>query len=266
MGAAKKKKQRFFAEHTQCCFCGGKNPTASIDHVPPRAAFPGRNGPEGFEFPACDDCQKGTRLDEIAFAFMVMISDMNDDNFAPKSLDRLMEGMRNNLPHLLPLKELPASKKRRSMKEMGLPRRPGQTLSEVPVIEYSSEFHDHINRYLAKMMCALFYKEQGRIAPHDYLVWTDWGTYADARSHPLTQAMMNITPETHQGERRNMDIGDRFSYRFNRTDRADISIIAAVGAFGQGVVFHGMIIDPENGAKLDQPFGNLQPISDALNG
>jgi len=74
MGQGKKKKQRFFKEHSNCCFCGGVSKATTIDHVPPRAPFHGRAAPEGFEFPACERCQFSTSKDEIAFSFMVAIS------------------------------------------------------------------------------------------------------------------------------------------------------------------------------------------------
>jgi hypothetical protein len=95
MGTSRLKRQRFFAEHPHCCFCGGMKLATTIDHVPNRACFLGRYGPETFEFPACDACQRSTRLDEIAFTFTV--TDHNKRNYDRAESQRAISGLVNNL-------------------------------------------------------------------------------------------------------------------------------------------------------------------------
>ncbi len=193
---------------------------------------------------------------------MVIANDMNDKNFDPKALDRLAVGMRNNLPHLLPLREIETAETRLTKMGLVLPR--PQFLDEPKMVEFSPEFHIHINRYLAKMMCALFYREQGRPVPHDFLIWTHWGQMADEQSRNLSESMKKITPMITIGKRSNLDFGDRFSYRANYVDREDISMMAVVGEFGQGVVFFSIVADPENGKKVAAPFGKMKAISEAI--
>jgi hypothetical protein len=42
MGDSKRRKNRFFAEHPRCCFCGGDNEATTEDHQPARGLFDGR--------------------------------------------------------------------------------------------------------------------------------------------------------------------------------------------------------------------------------
>jgi hypothetical protein len=61
---------RRLAQHPLCCFCGGKTPATSLDHVPPKIVFWGKRRPNGLEMPACDACNQGTKkLDQAAGLF-----------------------------------------------------------------------------------------------------------------------------------------------------------------------------------------------------
>ena len=103
MGEAKNKRRRFLERHPLCCFCGGLTPAITIDHVPARTCFAGRAAPEGFEFPACVACQSATRLDEMAFGFAVRMFDRNGANYRRDEVQKALVGLRNNLPHLIPV-------------------------------------------------------------------------------------------------------------------------------------------------------------------
>lgn len=70
MGANVSRKKLFLAQHPLCCFCGGHRPSAEPDHVPSRVLFDKRQWPEGFEFPACIDCNRATRHDEQVVAML----------------------------------------------------------------------------------------------------------------------------------------------------------------------------------------------------
>jgi hypothetical protein len=74
MGEAKakiSKKAEFLLRHPECIYCGA--PATTVDHCPPRCFFAGKHGPEGYEFPACQPCNSGARLDEQALSVLVCI-------------------------------------------------------------------------------------------------------------------------------------------------------------------------------------------------
>src|SRR5947208_16124188 len=45
MSQARNKRERFFADHPTCCFCGGETPATTVDHIPSRNHFSERIAP-----------------------------------------------------------------------------------------------------------------------------------------------------------------------------------------------------------------------------
>lgn len=88
----------------RCYFCG--NAANTIDHVPPRACFPTGYAPEGFEFPACDPCNQGTKKQDQIFGLYSMLLDFDESKMRrPEDLEKmsnLRRGIANNYPEALP--------------------------------------------------------------------------------------------------------------------------------------------------------------------
>lgn len=249
MGEARNKRRRFLEKHPFCCFCGGAEPSTSIDHIPARMCFVGRHYPEGFEFPACDFCQSASRLDELAFAFYVRALDRNPNNFDGPATDKMISGLANNLPHLLPNPFLDGRSKRTTLRNMGLSKPTNILASELPVVEIDTELHQRIGRYGRKIICALYYREQGRIASPEHRVWANWGLYVDRNFMKASEGFINMTPLITVGKRSNTDIGDQFIYRCNKCDDPDI--LAVIAGFGQGVVLQLFAADSETSKKIE---------------
>lgn len=60
-----KARERILEDHPRCVYCGGANPSETIDHVPPIVMFDLRQRPKGLEFPACKACNHGARLSDL---------------------------------------------------------------------------------------------------------------------------------------------------------------------------------------------------------
>src|ERR1700678_3270769 len=89
------KQKRFLADHPFCCFCGGTVASATIDHVPNKAFFANRDWPEGYEFPSCWNCQRGSRVSELVCA-AVMRSAPAANDFVPDEVAELLRGFSKN--------------------------------------------------------------------------------------------------------------------------------------------------------------------------
>lgn len=248
MGQRRAKRERFFAENPVCCFCGGEEPTTTVDHVPNRASFPYREGPEGYEFPACDVCQKETRLDEIAFSCMVHFNNHDPHLFDERGFARLIDGLRNNLPHMNSFDNLTPNQKRRALSDLGIERPAGTPLSEVAIVTVHPEFGIRTRRYLWKLARALFYKHVGRSAKSSSIAWSAWfqGKATNHQAH--LETWQSITPILIHGTRRNFDYGNRFKYRINYSD--ELEVFAATGQFGDGLIFNVLLVNEEMAARL----------------
>jgi hypothetical protein len=113
MGEARKQNKRreerrkeLLANHPRCYFCGGLNPSTSIDHVPPEACFPKGYHPEDFEFPACDSCNQGGRKHDQIFGLYSILTDFDQQKFGSgpdrERLDSLLKAVRRNYPDAMP--------------------------------------------------------------------------------------------------------------------------------------------------------------------
>ena len=249
MGEAKNKRQRFLAAHPLCCFCGGSEPATTIDHVPPRTCFPDRIGPEGFEFPACDHCQRASRIDEMAVAFFVRLVDPDEASYREDQTSKALLGIKNNAPEVIPHFNLPGAAKRRFYREFDIQRPVGVFSSDLPVVGVPEEAHEPLLRYARKLACALFYREMGRPAPPDYCVWTSWYQGAN-RAHMLgLRKFVEMTPLVTKGERPNLEFGNRFGYRCNKTNTPDL--FAALAQFGEGLTMAMVIVNPDSRDRLE---------------
>jgi hypothetical protein len=66
--------------------------------MPPIAMFDDNQRPKGLEFPACRDCNNGTRLSDTVAS---LLARTYPDAQTPDDLERLLSGVRNNIPGLL---------------------------------------------------------------------------------------------------------------------------------------------------------------------
>jgi hypothetical protein len=250
VGDARKKKQRFLAANSYCCFCGGNEIATSVDHVPPRTCFVERAAPEGFEFPACDRCQGATRLDELAFGMFVRLSDPSDENYRSAEVQKIVQGIRNNLPHLSPIVGLSTIDRRRALRAKGLTVPPGKTVAEIPMVGFPPAIDAYIHRYARKLAAALYYKEKGNPIGLDFVIWTGWTAATDKRQMEGYLQVAAMSPFRTVGTRINLNFGDRFGYKCDKAD--DNDLFTAVAQFGQGLVIAMLVADGESAIEIDE--------------
>ncbi|UGY20246.1 hypothetical protein HAP48_0024155 [Bradyrhizobium septentrionale] len=195
MGQKKIRKARFLALHPRCCFCGGNERTADIDHQPARALFNGRVGPEDFEFPACAACNQSSRHHENAMAVLVRLRDTRDDlEVYQEDLRKYFTSMGNNFPSLV--RPMTSNEKRSFLKDEGVQRPPGYVLSDLKMVTGSDFAIDAIENVFRKLLVALHYKHSGRIAAAGAAVTLVWFTnaYAD-RAKEIEQFISALMAE-----------------------------------------------------------------------
>ena len=238
MGAARKRRERFFADHPTCCFCGGESPATTIDHVPLRAAFVGNVGPEGFEFPACDDCNGGTAASEQVLALYARLFDRNDKNYDAAHVQKLIAGIRNNYPALLPRTDLSAIEKRKILRTWGWAKPDDQFLDDVGLVALPKVAAVHIAVNTVKLLAALSYRHRGLVLSSAHGVFTMWSQQGLPGVDEAQKVLFDGMPELVVGERVNTSIGDQFAYRLGYGgDPAGLFGFAA--GFGAGLFIVG---------------------------
>ncbi|MFN7535426.1 MAG: hypothetical protein ACK5QD_10855 [Brevundimonas sp.] len=233
MGAAKKRREAFLREHPWCCFCGGRVPATTEDHVPVRAAFAGKIGPEGFEFPACEACNRGTAGSEQVFALYVRLFDRTEENYDERHTEKLIRGVRNNYPDLMPDANLTATEKRRVLRNFGWERARGAFLDEVPMVGIPDLVAQHMAMNARKLLAALFYRHTGNALNEESGVVSGWSQQGLPGVDEAHNVLAGGMPQLVIGARVNTTIGDQFSYRWGRNDPE--SLFGYAAEFGSGL-------------------------------
>ncbi|WP_425999680.1 hypothetical protein [Caulobacter sp. DWR1-3-2b1] len=217
MGEKSRRKAAFLSAHPLCCYCGVA-PSKEPDHMPPRVLFKRREAPEGFEFPACVPCNRATRGIEQVVAFYARALDQDDKNLDVDELRKLINGIRNNYPHLMPKVDLSANEKRAALRHRGDAVPPGQFLDDLGIIMLPIEVGPMIDAFAAKLAKALYYREVVKTLPLDFVVYTRWFDFMHKAAGATIQNMSAILPNRKIGSRSNTDIGQQFEYVWGRSD------------------------------------------------
>ena len=104
MGEAKRRRkltQQVLERFGFCIYCGGSSIATTADHVPPRAVFNLRGRPNGLEFPACDECNRASRVDEQVVAMFSRVYPDAASVAERDELSSLIRAVRNNSPEII---------------------------------------------------------------------------------------------------------------------------------------------------------------------
>ncbi|MGI4826769.1 MAG: hypothetical protein ACRYFU_01035 [Janthinobacterium lividum] len=246
------KKKRFLQDHPLCCFCGGTAPAITIDHVPPKACFPDGYCPDGFEFPACDACNRGSKKEDALAGFYTQLMDFNESNRTPDDIakmNKLRAGILENYPDALPdaATSVPIHKV-------------GSILTPMPVaisMERPSAFVPTMETLQRKLTHALYYKETGKpiSTAHTYLC-EQYQIQGSDRT--MTTFLAELLPNETIGARPNIkNYGERFGYKSGFKDHDDLFLYGA--QFGKGLILWGMVLGPRTEISAQADYLRSKP-------
>lgn len=233
MGAAKRRREAFFEAHPFCCFCGGHTLANTIDHVPLRAAFANGIGPEGFEFPACEACNGGSSQSEQILALYARLCDRNNENYSWGHIEKLIVGVRNNRPHLLPKADVTANAKRRVLKRYGWELPKGHLLDDIGLVAVPKGIDADMALNATKLLAALKYRHLNDFLTGEHGVFWGWSQQGLPGVKEAQDILLKAMPELVIGNRVNTSIGDQFAYRWGINPNEGLFAYAA--GFGAGL-------------------------------
>lgn len=230
MTTAKKKlgrKKRFLLTHPYCCFCGGTEPSTTIDHVPPKACFPDGYWPEEFEFPACETCNQGSKRDDQLTGFYTQLLDFNESNRTPQDaakMTKLRDAIARNYPDALP------------DSSTSVPiHQVGSIITPSPVavsVQRPTAFAETMETLQRKLTHALYYRETGKplTQAHPYL---SEHYQIQGSDHTLTKYLGELLPDETIGGRTNVK-----NYGDPRHLGAEIGFFSVLHSWNQRLQFH----------------------------
>ena len=212
------KRQRFFASHPLCCFCGGESRAVEIDHVPARHLFRSREWPESYEFPACAACNRASSMDELVMGWIVRIQLSNLSPIDEAEMVSSLTKLNARRPEWVQqMKEFGRVETRRALREQGLANL-NLGSGEIYMVAVPEPFAEAMERYGEKLGRALYYLHTSRIVPSSGHVTVSALTNAQFMSANFPHesfSVLNVRPPVSRGNR---DLSGLFAYRYATTN------------------------------------------------
>lgn len=259
MGRGRDHKRRFLAAHPYCCFCGGMAATEGPDHVPSRALFDGRQWPEGFEFPACFECNQASRFDEQIVAMLSRIHSATEPT--DRDLLEVQESIRavaaNDPEVLREMKMTPAQYERAATSyRLDRYRFPD---GELPILAVGPRIHAAIENVARKLFCALFYKHTSRILPVTGGIAYRWFTNMQIEADHIPRELDPLLKNFPVLQRANTKLDDQFFYRWVTADEKSIAVFLAF--FRRSFAILGFVSDDATIFRVQEGERIVRPLS-----
>jgi hypothetical protein len=208
----RRRKHRLLAAQPFCIYCG--DIATTTDHCPARSWFSGRRWPEGYEFPACYECNLEGSADEQVLAVLVRIElDDDKDEFGRREFEKAVRGLKDSQPAVLAeMMAAPATTQKRYFRQAF-----GSQGDEIRHAGWAAATLGPLTKAaLARSMLKL-----GRALCYMHLGAPFEGGMATRHCSRLQEAdeffdkILMMMPEAALPQRGNQDLTDQFIYRFN---------------------------------------------------
>ena len=224
MGERSRKWRTFFAQHPRCVFCGGARQAQTIEHYPPKAMFKKKLWPEGYEFPACDECNPGSRTDDLIVSILARVDPLNSresDEEDQKVLEGLMSRLRIVRPGLLNQMIPSVRESRQANRQYGTSVLPGQTQQEASrALKIPPDVIRAVHVFAKKLGKAIYYKETSSIFPADGTLLMAWESNVElirTGRYKLFDILQDMPGTVPRIERNRSILENQFAYKWTAT-------------------------------------------------
>jgi hypothetical protein len=203
VGEAKGKRRAHGAllqRHPWCIYCGDQATT--IEHMPPRMMFLGKQRPQGLEFPSCAPCNHKTSDADLVASLIGRFDPDAGTEVRQTELLKLLSAVENNIPGLL--KEMHVGRGGQKIASRRIPRFPsGGSVMRVdgPLVT------KHMRLFGAKLGFALHFEEFGRPVPDEGGV-----TNAQAAKGELPDELIRMFPPQQTLRQGRKEVSAQFGY------------------------------------------------------
>lgn len=255
MAEARNLREAFLLKHPLCIFCGGVTAATTIEHCPPRAMFQFRHWPEGFEFPACAECNHGTDDHDLLVTMLARMDPLNNKGNQDGKLDGLMKMVNRQFPGLFEKMMPSAIEARRKNRELGLKPKPGQTHQEAGGINVTQEMHEAVCTLARKLAKAIYYRETQSVFPNEGCLLLNWFSNADALQHgqyPVFDLLKEIGGYAPALLRSGKYLNDQFELKITLSPEREIVVLQAKFGNSFGFVVFGSTLPGRLEAMIDR--------------
>jgi hypothetical protein len=207
--------------------------------------FKDRLWPEGFEFPACVDCNSGSSNDDLLVALLARFDPITGRSNDDGKLDGLMKRVRAQHPDLFERMMPTAREARERNKQLGLLPKSGHTHQEAGVLKLTSELKFAVCVLARKLAKGVFYNDVKIPFPEHGCLILNWFTNADLirdKTYTAFDGLKNIVGAVPVLRRSSRLLNDQFEYKFSLANEKNVFILQARFGFSFGLVVFGSAI------------------------
>jgi hypothetical protein len=242
LGRKKRERLQLLDRRPLCIFCGGASSAATVDHQPARAFFDAKHAPVGYEFPACEPCNRKSKDYEHVLTTLVRLKADGQNEQRELDFAKFAKAMKNNFPELL--RVLSPAEKRGFVKSRGLYRPVGRAFPlKLPMVAIDPKIAgDAADAVFRKIMYALHFKHTQGILPTTGEVTLKWATNVGLQELLSEEVKAFIGGLTNKPalNRNGKDLSEQFDYRYGVAD--DLSASAYFIKFRQSLFAAGVVL------------------------
>lgn len=236
--------------------------------------FLNRVWPDGFEFPACDECNSGSSDEDLLFAMLSRFDPVSNSGDLDNRQIGLMRGAEGQFPGLFQRMMLSPSEARRRNRENGVLPRAGQTQQQAAsMINVTGEMHHAVCTVALKLAKAMYFRRTGRAFPDHGFLMVNWFGNSDLFKHGsfrMFADLQHVAGDVPVIARNGQSLADQFQAKVSLQEGRPELIVQARFRNAFGFVVFGSIAEGEmeklvlklrNEAGDEGPFEVLQSTS-----
>lgn len=229
-----------------------------IDHIPARALFDQRQWPEGYEFPACEPCNRISRHDEHVVAMLSRLYPEADNENKKREFSERVRAVAHNYPGLLEEMSVSTDQAQDTLKKYNIQTPEGLALSDLPFLSVKGPLVcSAVASFGRKLFLALYYKHTNKILPREGGIAILWYSNLQVENGEIPVELAPLVSGFPILERSRTDISEQFFYRFGVTDNLKASVFLAF--FRQSFAILGYVNAKAVGIQLTENATILQP-------
>lgn len=256
LGEAKARKRAYDELLTKspfCIFCGGNTRAVTIDHIPAKVMFDGKQRPKGLEFSACEICNNGAKHADLVAAWVGRFYPDPNTNEQKEEIPKLLKAINNNIPGLLQEMKMGRGAEKLAMRKLPI-KIDGGLLHVGPLLQ------KYMQVFSLKLGLALHHEVSGKILPETGGIAVRWfsnyekftGDFPDQLANFLGPSKTLVAGKKH--------VSDQFQYAWEIAENKEFGIYFA--SFRMSfAVFGAVALDPkviappagEDGLKVYSP-------------
>jgi hypothetical protein len=260
MGQRNARTEEFLRQHPFCCFCGGLTASTEPDHIPSRVMFRNRHWPEGYQFPACEACNRATRHDEQIVAMLTRLFPGPVNPSDENEVTERIRAVAHNYPDVLKEMRPDARQVRTAAAKYGLERPAGGTFADIPLLSVRGPLvNAAVHNFARKLFCALYYMHAEKALGPDSGIAVRWYTNLQIEADEIPRSLEPLLRGFAKLERARRVLDDQFFYRWGLTDTKDAAVFLTL--FGRSFGILGFVNQRASNFHLPSDAVVLRPYS-----